>query len=79
VSLATQRILIDTGPLVALFDRRDASYEVCGEQARYLPGTLLTCLPVITEACYLLSRYDSRLVHELLAASRRRLRATSSR
>jgi hypothetical protein len=30
----------------------------------------LTCLPVITEASYLLNRYDSNLVHHLLAACR---------
>jgi predicted nucleic acid-binding protein len=70
VSLATRRILIDTGPLVALFDRRDAYHEACREQARNLPGSLSTCLPVITEASYLLNRYDSNLVHQLLAACR---------
>jgi predicted nucleic acid-binding protein len=55
---------------VALFDRRDAYYEACCEQARQLPGSLLTCLPVITEASYMLNRYDSRLMHALLAACR---------
>jgi predicted nucleic acid-binding protein len=55
---------------VALFDRRDAQHEACREQARNLPGSLLTCLPVITEASYLLNRYDSQLVHHLLAACR---------
>lgn len=70
MSPASPRILVDTGPLVALFDRRDAHYEACREQARKLPGTLYTCLPVITEASYLLNRYDSNLVHHLLAACR---------
>ncbi|MFO0789550.1 MAG: PIN domain-containing protein [Pirellulales bacterium] len=70
MSSVPQRILIDTGPLVALFDRRDAYHAACREQARYVPGTLFTCLPVITEACYLLNRYDSNLVHHLLAACR---------
>ena len=68
MNLTTQRILIDTGPLVALFDRRDAYYETCREQARTLPGSLLTCMPVITEAAYLLNRYDFNLVHHLLTA-----------
>lgn len=65
-----RRILIATGPLVALFDRRDAFHKVCREQAHHRPGSLFTCLPVGTEACYLLNRYDSRLVHHLLAACR---------
>jgi predicted nucleic acid-binding protein len=70
VSHANQSVLIDTGPLVALFDRRDANHEACRKQAGNLPGSLFTCLPVITEAIYLLNRYDSRLVHHLLAACR---------
>ncbi len=70
MSLAAQRILIDTGPLVALFNRRDAHHQKCREQAQHLPGSVLTCLPVITEAVYLLSRYDIGLVHLLLAACR---------
>lgn len=68
MSLAAQKVLIDTGPLVALFDRRDACHDACREQARSLPASLFTCLPVITEASYLLNRYDSHLVHQLLAA-----------
>jgi uncharacterized protein len=70
VSPASRRILVDTGPLVALFDRRDAHHEACRDQARNLPGTLFTRLPVITEASYLLNRYDSNLVHHLLTACR---------
>jgi hypothetical protein len=47
--------------------RDDANHEACREQARSLPGSLFTCLPVITEASCLLNRYDSNLVHHLLA------------
>jgi uncharacterized protein len=68
VNLGAKKVLIDTGPLVALFDRRDAHYEACREQARSLPGSLLTCLPVLTEAAYLLNRYNSKLVHLLFEA-----------
>ncbi len=67
------RILIDTGPLVCLFDRREEHYEICSEQATTLPGRLYTCLPVITEAAYLLNRQDSRLVDLLFAACRDRV------
>jgi uncharacterized protein len=61
-------ILIDTGPLVALFDHHEEHYEACCQEARALPGRLYTCLPVITEAAYLLNRCDSRLVRMLFDA-----------
>ena len=64
------RVLIDTGPLVTLFNKREDHYEACSEQAKTLPGRLFTCLPVLTEACYLLNRQDSRLVDLLLASCR---------
>lgn len=56
MSLVTQPILIDTGPLVALFDRNDAYHQSCVDQAKLLVEGLYTCWPVITEACYLLRR-----------------------
>jgi predicted nucleic acid-binding protein len=64
------RILIDTGPLVCLFDRREEHFELCSERAKALPGRVYTCVPVITEAAYLLNRQDSRLVDLLFAACR---------
>jgi predicted nucleic acid-binding protein len=48
------RILLDTGPLVALLDARDADHALCVSTARRLTGTLVTTWPVLTEACYLL-------------------------
>ena len=67
MSLATERILIDTGPLVALFDRNDPYHKACADQARQLPEGVFTCWPVITETCYLL-RHRLDLVAELLEA-----------
>jgi uncharacterized protein len=49
------RILVDTGPLVALVDDDDADHARCVATAKTLTGTLVTTWPVITEACYLLS------------------------
>jgi predicted nucleic acid-binding protein len=58
-------ILVDTGPLVALCDTRDA---LNGAAVRHLQGLarqpLVACLPVLTEACALLP----------YAVQRRRLR-----
>lgn len=49
--------LTDTGPLVAVFDRRDPNHENCVSAARQLPaGPLLTTWPCLTEAMYLLHR-----------------------
>ncbi|MEQ8210271.1 MAG: PIN domain-containing protein [Lacipirellulaceae bacterium] len=54
-----QRILIDTGPIVAILDSKDQHHNQCAHTASNLPDIVLTCWPVITEACYLLrSRPD---------------------
>ena len=67
MSLSTRRILIDTGPLVAMADRNDPYHGACVEQSRAIAEPSYTCWPVITEACYLLrSRPD--LVEQLLEA-----------
>ncbi|MGE0131831.1 MAG: type II toxin-antitoxin system VapC family toxin [Blastocatellales bacterium] len=49
-------ILLDTGPLVALFCRRDQHHRWARGQIGQLPAPLLTCEPVLTEACFLLRR-----------------------
>ena len=49
------QFLIDTGPLVSLIDRSQRGYEWSYAVFEALPRPLLTCEPVITEACFLLS------------------------
>lgn len=49
-------VLIDTGPLVAAFDRRDEWAEWTTEALREVQGPMLTCEPVLTETWYLLRR-----------------------
>ena len=46
--------LVDTGPLVALFDPRDGQHECCVRVLRSVPGPLGTTVPVLTEAFHLL-------------------------
>jgi hypothetical protein len=48
-------ILVDTGPLVALFDPRDASHGRCQEVLRIVREPLMTTVPVLTEAFHMLS------------------------
>lgn len=57
-------ILVDTGPLVALFDRKDAAHDRCEGVLKGLREPLKTTIPVLTEAFHMLgpaSRESDRL------------------
>ena len=49
--------IVDTGPLVAFFDRAERHHAWVAERIEQLEPPLLVCEPVLTEAMYLLSRY----------------------
>jgi hypothetical protein len=48
------RILIDTGPLVAIFKKQDSYHQSCLTSLAEMSQPLFTCWPVITEAAWLL-------------------------
>ena len=48
-------ILVDTGPLVALFDPQDAQHTRCREVLRTLQEPLFTTVAVLTEAFHMMS------------------------
>ena len=47
-------ILVDTGPLIALFDPRDSEHERCRSILRTIREPLTTTIPVLTEAFHML-------------------------
>lgn len=51
-----ERVLLDTGPLVALLRQTDSAHEECARFYEGFRGVLLTTEAVVTEAMYLLAR-----------------------
>ncbi len=49
-------LFVDTGPLVAVVDRRDRHHDWVRDLLDTVQPPLLTCEPVLTEACFLLKR-----------------------
>lgn len=52
----TGTVIVDTGPLVAFFDRDEEHHQWVREQTKHLAPGLVTCEAVMAEAAYLLRR-----------------------
>ena len=61
-----ERVLLDTGPLVALLHKRDSHHKRCVASIRSMRADLITCWPVITEAAWLL-KSRPRELHEMMS------------
>ena len=67
------RIIVDTGPLVAYFNRRDRWHRWVAEQMSALNQPLVTCEPVLTEACFLIQKAGGRPVDLIRKIAQRSL------
>lgn len=64
------QVLLDTGPLVALLDRRDFHHQWAKAQFALIQPPLLTCESVVSETCFLLKDIPqgSQTIMALLAS-----------
>jgi predicted nucleic acid-binding protein len=53
------RILLDTGPLVAMLSPNDSCHQDCVNALREIAAPLFSCWPVLTEAAWLMRRSPS--------------------
>ena len=59
--MTDRRILLDTGPLVALLAATDSRHRLCVDTFASLAPPLFTCWPVLTEAAWILRKQSRPL------------------
>ena len=60
------RVLLDTGPLVALLRGDDVSHDSCSEQLNSIVPPLITTWPVLTEAAWFLRTHPEPIQQMLV-------------
>jgi predicted nucleic acid-binding protein len=70
-------IIVDTGPLVALFQAQDEHHEAAKTVLQSNPALLVTTWPVITEACHFLGQSGRRALLSFIKRGALRLEALS--
>ena len=70
-------IIVDTGPLVALFHARDRHHEAAKAVLESSPAVMVTTWPVITEACHFLGQAGKRALLTFIRRGGLRLEALS--
>ena len=54
--MITNKVLLDTGPLVAMLQQTEQHHAICSQQALLIKGQVLTTWAVLTEAAWLLQK-----------------------
>ena len=72
-----RNIIVDTGPLVALFHARDKHHEAAKAVLESNPAALVSTWPVITEACQFLAQAGRRALLTFVRRGALRLEALS--
>lgn len=65
--MSRQNVLVDTGPLVALFDKSDRHHQRAVRIFGGVPSPLITCEAVLSECCFLLGKISPQASVELMA------------
>jgi predicted nucleic acid-binding protein len=57
--MRARKVILDTGPLVAFLNKNDLYHDWTVAQFGVISPPLLTCEAVLSEACFLLQRYEN--------------------